>query len=399
MIIDESKLKRQEEEVDKAIQYFMNGTRGVAGEFVTGFGKTYMAFLAIRKVPIHKVVHIVVPTEALKKQWEDLIVEHLPGYNVTVFIINTYVTQLRVCDLLVSDEGHRYSNEEAIIFSTLFDICTYASCWVLSAKFSLEQLLFLESKGIKLISRITAEEAKRNGWVSKYKIYNLVVDLTDEELEKYKSADNRIKTHFPYFNHNLKNVYSCCTDKAFRKAYCEENGFEEKEIAMRAVQVNKSISERKGVVYNAVNKKQLIADIVTKLNKKTIVFAQTIKFCQDAKKLVPNSTIYHSTLKPKEKEKSLVDIITGRCTTIFSVKALQEGLDVRDLSCGIAASYTSTERDAIQTLGRIIRAEADKQAIFINLYCKDTIELGWLKTRQKSFNNIRWITSIDEIEL
>jgi superfamily II DNA or RNA helicase len=401
MQIDENRLARQTIEVDKVINHFISGvSRGVAGEFPTGFGKTYMAFLAIKRIPINKIVHVIVPTEALKNQWEKLILEQLPNYNIKVFIINTYVMELRVCDFLLIDEGHKISNKDAVMFSLVLDICTFVNCWILSAKFTTEQLLFLESKDIKLISKITVEEAKKNNWVSQYKIYNLAIDLTTQEEEEYIKVDNIFKSHFPYFNNDLKLLYELLQNKEARLSYCNENDFNEQDIAMRAVRATAAISKRKSIVYNAFNKKQIIADIVKLVNKKTIVFSQTIKFCQEVKKLVDKSTIYHSNLKPKEKEAALLGIITDKYNCILSVKALQEGLDVKGLQCGIRASYDSTERGMIQTLGRVIRKEENKEfAVFVSLYCKNTMEIGWLKTSQKSFANVRWIESINEIEL
>lgn len=399
MQINENRLARQKIEVDKVINHFNNKiSRGVAGEYATGFGKTYMAFLAIKRIPIGKQVHVIVPTQALKNQWEELIAEQLPNYNVQVFIINTYVMQLRVCDFLVIDEGHKISNKDTVMFSLVLDISSFTNCWVLSAKFTIEQLLFLESKGIKLISKISVEEAKKNNWVSQYKIYNLGVELTVDEEEEYIKADNIIKSHFPYFNNDLKLLYELLKNSKLRIEYCEENGFNEKDIAMRAARATAAISKRKAIVYNSFNKKQVIADIVKTFDKKTIVFSQTIKFCQETKKLIPKSTIYHSNLKPKEKEAALTGIINDKYNCILSVKALQEGLDVKGLECGIRASYDSTERGMIQTLGRVIRKEQDKEfAMFFNLYCLNTMEITWLKSSQKSFPNIRWIDSLNEV--
>jgi superfamily II DNA or RNA helicase len=182
MIIDQNRLARQNLAINKFIGHIESGHRGAVLEMPTGFGKTYLAFLSIKRFKnLDKIIHIVVPTIVLKEQWEKSIREELPEYkNIEVFVINTYVSIPRFCSYLIIDENHRAANEDAIVFIKVIDNCTFEYLLGLSAKFTNLQLEFLESKGVKLIDRITVEEAKRNKWVSNYKIYNLSVRLTDE---------------------------------------------------------------------------------------------------------------------------------------------------------------------------------------------------------------------------
>jgi superfamily II DNA or RNA helicase len=398
MVIDEERLKIQTDEVDKFI-----AAGGVgAGEYPTGFGKTFMAFLAIQRFRKDKQVDVVVPTQPLKDQWEELISQKLSDYKIDVFIVNSYVQKRRSCDFLILDEAHRFSNESAKVFNKVLDNCDFKYVWCLSAKFTKEQILFLNLRDIKLLNSISVQTAKQNNWVSNFVVYNLKVQLTEGESTAYTTASNTIKSNFPYFNNDLNLVFKLInkTNKQELKRYCEENGFDEKDLQFRGVKITRAIASRKAIVFNSELKKQAIKELATKFkDRKIILFSQTINSAKEYKKVIDEKTvIYHSNLKEIEKRKALEDISNSKVRIILSAKALEEGLDVKDLDFGIAASYNSTERGMIQTLGRIIRyTNPEKRAIFVNLYCEDTVEVGWLKSRQKGFNQIRWVSNIESI--
>jgi len=395
MIIDEHKLKRQNLGVDKIIE--ANGRAAI--QYVTGFGKTYVAILLMKRFNPNKIVYVVVPTIALKKQWEDELIEHEVS-NATVFVVNTYTTEKRICDLLILDESHRYSNIDAKIFNTVIENTETPRLVCMSATFSKEQLEFLADRDIYVVDTITLEDGIRNGWISNFKQYNLELEFTVEEQAIYNRANNIVKANLPYFEGDLTIAYKIMLDRDFRERYAENNGWEANDLGFRATNLNKGISARKACVFNSQAKLAILPELVAKVEKRTIIFSQTIKYAEAcAKVLGKQAVVYHSTLNANKKEKALTGISVGTYNVICTAKALNEGLDVQDLECGIAASYTSVEREAIQTLGRLLRYRADKVATFVNLYMKDSMELGWLKKRQKNMRNIRWITNVNEIEI
>lgn len=69
--------------------------------------------------------------------------------------------------------------------------------------------------------------------------------------------------------------------------------------------------------------------------------------------------IYHSRLGSREREKALHDFGQGVTSLLVSVKALIEGLDVPDANIGLSVASTSSGRQRIQTMGRILRAPRD----------------------------------------
>lgn len=69
--------------------------------------------------------------------------------------------------------------------------------------------------------------------------------------------------------------------------------------------------------------------------------------------------IYHSRLSKREREKALYDFGQGITSLMVSVKALIEGLDVPDANIGLSVASTSSGRQRIQTMGRILRVPRD----------------------------------------
>ena len=77
---------------------------------------------------------------------------------------------------------------------------------------------------------------------------------------------------------------------------------------------------------------------------------------------------------------------------ITSVEALNEGLNVPDADGAICVSAVSTELVQIQSLGRILRHKDGKQALYFNLYMRDTQEEKWVRNKSTNLKNVVWTT-------
>jgi superfamily II DNA or RNA helicase len=69
--------------------------------------------------------------------------------------------------------------------------------------------------------------------------------------------------------------------------------------------------------------------------------------------------IEHSRLPPEARRAALRKLKTGAASVLVSVKALQEGIDVPDVGMGVSVASTSSARQRIQTMGRILRPLRD----------------------------------------
>ena len=88
--------------------------------YCTGFGKTRTAIMCMKrflaKNPGRRII-IVVPTDALQRQWLSDLTEQQVPMVYEVLIINSVVKHEWTCDLLVLDECHKYGIEPVITLS------------------------------------------------------------------------------------------------------------------------------------------------------------------------------------------------------------------------------------------------------------------------------------------
>jgi superfamily II DNA or RNA helicase len=72
---------------------------------------------------------------------------------------------------------------------------------------------------------------------------------------------------------------------------------------------------------------------------------------------------------------------TGKIQVLVSVEALGTGFNMPDIDSGICVAADSTTLGYIQQLGRTVRFKPGKQAKFINIFCKNTVEEGWMEKK------------------
>lgn len=342
-------------------------------------------------------VIIIVPTLVLKQQWE----ERLAYYNLSSFcnvlVINTAYKNNYICDFLIIDEVHKIPSTE---FRKCLETIKYNYSLHLTA--TLERLdgeeKFLLSK-FSICDTITLKECLNNKWISEYAIYNLAVPFSYEEYIKYKKINNSFKYYAKKCtNNNFNSSFECAT-------YWLSNGTtEEKKLATGFY---RNMSLRKDLLINNSNKLPVTIEIIKRFQDRLgLVFSESIKFANTLHSKIPDICLpIHSKIGQKEQEIQL-QLFKDRAipqTYISSCKSLIAGLDIPQLSIGIIASASSSKIASIQSLGRLLRIQENKQAIFINLYTPDyeevaSQEVKWLLKRQQGMSNINWITDINEID-
>ena len=114
---------RQEECRRKWIQNKCCGT--IVG--ATGFGKTRVGLNCAETIVKHYSKYrilVVVPTDALQKQWKKQLDERGLGFNCDVMVINTAVKERRQYNVIILDEIHRYASDVfSLIFKNVIDDC------------------------------------------------------------------------------------------------------------------------------------------------------------------------------------------------------------------------------------------------------------------------------------
>lgn len=471
MIIDEKKLKRQEGQVQK---WIVEGKCSATLQAVTGFGKTYVAILAIqrlhRKYPDVQ-VDVVVPKLDLHLDWTNEKNGHIKKHqlkNVNVFVVNTYCKfGRRNIGLLVIDEIHNVASEE---FYKTFQVAgckklaerTKDDPFILGLTATLERLdgkhKLLEEYA-PIFDTVTMEEARREGYISNYKIYNLGLELTKEDREEYNRWHNIFNNSFGKFNHNFALAMACSkakdtisqveigqTKQGFMLASKttkdwiyywalqqewdgdKDSFWSPSSIAKYAQQFVTSMRNRKSFIYRANVKVETTIAIIKRFPVKTMVFGEENNFADKIAELLGDvAKSYHTGVEGgterveivskkglisyKDKRVSKAEVLRRTIESfkspngirvIVTTRKLNEGFDYEGVKLGIMASYNSSKKDDTQRSGRTSRKDYKdlaKTAVIINLYIKDSQEEKWLMDKQRGKSGIQWINSIEEINM
>lgn len=459
MKVDIKRLARQEIGVNKWME-IKQGTL----HYFTGVGKTYTAILIMKALfridNVHSIV-ILVPSEALQKQWNDTLEKLLPKYRlkqINVFTGNYILTNdIRVkTNTLIVDELHKFYGEQSmeLINGSYID---YDNTLGLTATYYDPDKREKQISSIfPIIDEITEEEAINEGYITPFVEFNLAVVLTQQEANKYEYLSKKIGNLLPKFGRNGLDLATKCISGGihndgrkykginFCYAWAMHNGWKQDlnlnlphenqineiwnphKIMNYAVQLMGTIRKRKELLYNCEAKLEVSKEILLKFPEfKSIVFSESTAFA-DKLHLVLNkeekdtAVIYHSKLpttmlpspktgklikfgKTRLKKRAMELYSKNKARVMVACSSLDEGFDDQEIVLGLTASGNSNFNKYQQRNGRVKRNNTfnpNKKAILINLYVKDTQEEKWLTKRQsKSNHKVYEVSTIDDISL
>jgi len=360
MVVDPVRLARQELCFNRWLGGKENGTNKVGVGIVTavtGFGKTFIAILAIRQMnkrrPDRDVI-VVVPTTKLlsdwkgyntlddnnKKVWVQGHIEKHNLLNVQVFVVNTFVTYKDwKTDFLILDECHHYANEESTYFSTILQITKYQFILALSATLSNKQQEFFARYNIPLVDSINDAEAQANGYVAPSIVYNLGIALSEDDQKFNKEINEDFKFYFSKFQHQFDLVKACNAKKGIEigirlsdgkwlgkrkpEDWIKELGrvnnydgqprhpFSPENISKNAAQCMNLMSKRKHMWQNFPSKLIVATKILKRFPLKTICFSETSAFADKLVSLLGDIAMaYHTNLSTVAiKDGNIVEIV------------------------------------------------------------------------------------------
>ena len=367
----------------------------------TGYGKTRCALMAIKallkKYPQFRIL-VVVPTEALQKQWMGHVNDWGFQFNVEVVIINTCVKHHWMCDLLILDEIHRDAAEE---FSKVFSQVKYRIILGLTATIErLDGKHFLIEKYCPVVDEISTMECLVNGWISQYKEYQVLIDV--DNIDYYKSLHTEWLKHFEFFNYDFGLAMSMCNKEGWKNKlkYRDElyKGNDEnmkkqilQSINYHSAQFIKTMTARKAFIYNHPKKLEIARKIMeARDGSKIITFSNNVNM---AEAIEGGQNVYTGKTSKKKGRVMLEDFISGNIKTLHSCKKLDEGFDCPDASVAIILGFDSSETKSTQRRGRVVRKFEDKVAEIFYIVINNSQETKWFKdSHQKTDNYI----TIDE---
>jgi superfamily II DNA or RNA helicase len=195
------------------------------------------------------------------------------------------------------------------------------------------------------------------GFLTGYKYYPLIVELSECEFEEYTEISKKLLKFFDF----------------------DKGKFRDDPI------VEILLLKRKSIIHKATNKLDLFSSIIKELikNKKNkFVFAyipegntinndgDTVKILNEYLKRIhndyPKLKMNSYTSEDQNLDEVLRGFEDGKIEVLFAMKMLDEGVDVPRAEVGIFASSTGNPRQFIQRRGRLLRKHKDKA--FANIY-------------------------------
>lgn len=340
----------------------------------TGTGKTFVALLAIAKTA--RPALVVTPTIDLLNQWHG---ELLAAFGEPIGMIGGGSYDLQPITVSTYDSAYihfeRWGNRYGLL---VFDEChhlpgpSYSMAAVGSlAPFRLgltatpERADGQEAAYPDLIGPIVyrREIKELSGeFLAEYRALKVFVHLTEQEQIDYDKARQKYRQFI------LERGISLGGPKGWQNFIFEASRSKEGWEAFQAYRAYKKLER-------AAGGKLLKLDELLKQHAKDriIVFtADNATVYQIARQfLVP--AITHQT-KAKERKQILARFHSGEYSIVVTSQVLNEGVDVPSANVGIVLSGTSTIRENVQRLGRLLRKKGDKQAVLYEVVARGTME-------------------------
>jgi len=141
--------------------------------------------------------------------------------------------------------------------------------------------------------------------------------------------------------------------------------------------------EQKNIARTAVNKFKMIWELINQhKDERIIIFTADNSTAYKIGNTFFLPVITHKT-KLTERKLFLEKFRSGEYPVLVTSRVLNEGVDVPEATVGIVVSGSAGIREHVQRLGRILRAQKNKQAILYELISENTSETSISKRRRQ----------------
>jgi len=371
--------------------------RGVV-EVVTGGGKTFFAFQCIHhalKRHSDLKVLIVVPTTALLDQWciglsedyglDEKDIATFSGDSgsdkfkkVNVCVINTarklsigFSNEVKN-GMLIVDECHRAGSP----INSRSMLGKYVATLGLSATPRRQydegfEEYVVPSLG-KIIYSYSYEDALEDGVIVPFDLFNVQVSMLDDEQQAYDKLTKRLAAGFNARKQNKSDAYLS-------------------RILMRRAAISANATMRIPTAVALAEKHS---------NKRIIIFHERVEAANKISEVLnqrgKSAVLYHSRLGESLRRSNLKLFRKGVYQVLVTCRALDEGTNVPETEMAIVAASTSSTRQRIQRMGRVLRpAEGKGRARIYTLYASKAEEqrLYSESKRMSDIAQISWLKS------
>jgi superfamily II DNA or RNA helicase len=353
--------------------WWQQGGRGVV-VLPTGTGKSYLAHLAIARAA--RPALVLVPTIDLLNQW---FAELTAAFNVPVGLlgggyfdlqpltVSTYDSAFLHLErwgnrygLLVCDECHHLPGP-SFQMSAIGCIAPYRlGLTATPERADGQDILFPDLLGPIVYRREIKQLAGE--FLAEYRVERVEVDLGPEDQERYQQA---------------RQTYRGFVEKhriALGGAHGWQNFLRAASRSAEGRAAFQAYREQKQIALAAPAKLDLLHKLLDKHRHDRILiftYDNATVYRIARRYLVP--AITHQT-KAKERQLILQRFHSGDYPVVVTSQVLNEGVDVPAANVGIILSGTGSVREHVQRLGRLLRKQADKQALLYEVVTRATAE-------------------------
>ena len=354
--------------------------RGIM-KVVTGGGKTVFAIHCLKKYleeEPDKTILIVVPSIALLDQWYEGIslnfdikdialngggeqIENISKVCITT--IDSLKNIINKIDpentLLIVDECHKIGTEKRGEMLT--------GNWHATLGLSATPERDYDDNFYIIIKKILGDiifdydyiDAREDEVIVNFKLLYAYAEMTKDEEEKYKKFTKSIQRRAATIGGNNMNDYP----------------------------LKMLIFNRARMVKNSKNRIPFGVELLQKHKRESwIVFTENKKQAKEFNKIINTkgykSAIYNTDLDNAEREENLNNFKSGNLNVLVSCTALDEGFDMPEADGAMILSASSSKRQRIQRMGRVLRITANKEnALIVTVYSSNT---EYIKLKEES---------------
>ena len=365
---------------EKAFPLWWAKKRGIV-KVVTGGGKTVFAIHCLTKYLEEQKdnsIFIIVPSIALLDQWyeglqktfgdKDISLngggEHLENISkITISTIDSVKNIIHKFNasntLLIVDECHKIGTEKR------GEILT--GNWHATLGLSATPERDYDDNFYIIIKKILGDiifdydyiDAREDEVIVNFKLLYAYAEMTEAENDKYKDFTKKIQRRAATIGGNNMNDYP----------------------------LKMLIFNRARMVKNSKNRIPFGVELLQKHKRDSwIVFTENKKQAKEFNKIITKkgykSAIYNTDLDNNEREENLNNFKSGNLNVLVSCTALDEGFDMPEADGAMILSASSSKRQRIQRMGRVLRITANKEnALIVTVYSSNT---EYVKLKEES---------------
>jgi len=349
------------------------GRRGIV-ILPTGAGKTYVAELAIADAGRGTLV--VTPTIDLMNQWYDGLVSAFGG---EIGLLGGGYHEIKPITVTTYDSAYLYLDKIGDRFALLvFDEChhlpgpTYSQSaeWSIAPfRLGLTATLERPDGSHAMLERLIGPVVYRRDikdlageFLADYEVFRLEVDLSEDEFEAYQAARALYREFL-----QAKQISMAAPD-GFRRFIMMSARSDEGRAAFRAFR------ESRNIALAAPTKLEMLERLLVRHRRdRVLIFTHENSMVHEISRRFLIPTITHHT-DGKERKEILDRFREGTYPAIATSRVLNEGVNLPSASVGIVLSGSSSVREHVQRLGRILRRQGDKEAILYEIITRRTLE-------------------------